>query len=348
MATQRHGVARPRLRRRRRAARRPQRHLPAQHGEPAASGARPLSPVRRRRHAPRRRVRQRLGDVPQPLHPHGRLRGRAGRRRPAVGRPGRAAEPVAARRVGRPHADEGRLVDRRRRARRSSPRRASTSAATCTPTTRRRSSSTAPCAGTDGSLPKGVSAHPKVDPATGELLFFNYSTTEPYLHFGVVDAANDVVHYTPIELPGPRLPHDMAFTENFAILNDCPLFWDPDLLAARRPRRALPPRPADPPRRASAPRQRATTSAGSRPLPRTSCTGSTPSRTATRSSSTASSSATRKRRSDPGRRHDARTGRRRTADVPVPRRHSARSGAVPLAPRSPHRRGEGGGPLRLR
>ena len=39
------------------------------------------------------------------------------------------------------------------------------------------------------------------------------------------------MHYTPIELPGPRLPHDMAFTENYAILNDCPLFWDPELLA---------------------------------------------------------------------------------------------------------------------
>ena len=84
----------------------------------------------------------------------------------------------------------------------------------------------------DGWFPReGVSAHPKVDPATGELLFFNYATTEPYLHYGVVDAANDVAHYTPIDLPGPRLPHDMAFTENFAILNDCPLFWDADLLA---------------------------------------------------------------------------------------------------------------------
>ena len=76
----------------------------------------------------------------------------------------------------------------------------------------------------------GVSAHPKVDPATGELLFFNYSTTAPYLNFGVVDEANTVVHYTPIELPGPRLPHDMTFTENYAILNDCPLFWDAELL----------------------------------------------------------------------------------------------------------------------
>jgi len=31
--------------------------------------------------------------------------------------------------------------------------------------------------------------------------------------------------------PAPRLPHDMAFTENYVILNDFPLFWDPDLLA---------------------------------------------------------------------------------------------------------------------
>ena len=84
----------------------------------------------------------------------------------------------------------------------------------------------------DGWFPaEGVSAHPKVDPLTGELLFFNYATTEPYLHYGVVDAADNVAHYVPIDLPGPRLPHDMAFTENFAILNDCPLFWDPDLLA---------------------------------------------------------------------------------------------------------------------
>jgi carotenoid cleavage dioxygenase-like enzyme len=76
----------------------------------------------------------------------------------------------------------------------------------------------------------GVSAHPKVDHKTGELLFFNYSKRAPYLHYGVVDEHNDLVHYADVPLPGPRLPHDMAFTENFAILNDFPLFWDPELL----------------------------------------------------------------------------------------------------------------------
>ncbi|ORW05389.1 carotenoid oxygenase family protein [Mycobacterium kyorinense] len=77
----------------------------------------------------------------------------------------------------------------------------------------------------------GVSAHPKVDARTGELLFFNYSKQPPYMHFGVVDANNDLVHYVDVPLPGPRLPHDMAFTENYVVLNDFPLFWEPELLA---------------------------------------------------------------------------------------------------------------------
>ncbi|WP_099022113.1 carotenoid oxygenase family protein [Mycolicibacterium palauense] len=78
----------------------------------------------------------------------------------------------------------------------------------------------------------GVSAHPKVDERTGELLFFNYSKQAPYMSFGVVDADDTLVHHTEVPLPGPRLPHDMAFTPNYVILNDFPLFWDPELLKA--------------------------------------------------------------------------------------------------------------------
>jgi len=76
----------------------------------------------------------------------------------------------------------------------------------------------------------GVSAHPKVDSKTGELLFFNYSKQAPYMHYGVVDENNELAHYVDVPLPGPRLPHDMAFTDNYVILNDFPLFWDPALL----------------------------------------------------------------------------------------------------------------------
>lgn len=77
---------------------------------------------------------------------------------------------------------------------------------------------------------EGISAHPKVDEATGELLFFNYSKHAPYLHLGEVGADNRLIRYTPVPLPGPRLPHDMAFTENYAVLNDLPVFWDAKLL----------------------------------------------------------------------------------------------------------------------
>jgi carotenoid cleavage dioxygenase len=96
-----------------------------------------------------------------------------------------------------------------------------------------------PCTGDDlgkedwhGGFPAdwGVSAHPKVDDRTGELMFFNYSKQSPYMRYGVVSDAGHVVHNVDVPLPGPRLPHDMAFTENYVILNDFPLFWDTGLL----------------------------------------------------------------------------------------------------------------------
>ncbi len=78
---------------------------------------------------------------------------------------------------------------------------------------------------------EGISAHPKVCPRTGELLFFSYSAQPPYASYGVLDARGRLLHHQPVPFPGPRLPHDMAFTERFAILNDLPLFWDAELLA---------------------------------------------------------------------------------------------------------------------
>ena len=82
-----------------------------------------------------------------------------------------------------------------------------------------------------GQIPDwGVSAHPKVDPVTGELLFFSYSKEAPYMRCGAVDKDGNLTHLADVHLPGPRLPHDMAFTDNYVILNDFPLFWDSELL----------------------------------------------------------------------------------------------------------------------
>lgn len=79
-----------------------------------------------------------------------------------------------------------------------------------------------------------MSAHPKVDEATGELLFFNYSTVAPYCHVGIADQQGTLSRAIPVALPGPRLPHDMAFTPRFAIIGDFPLFWDPARLPQKQ------------------------------------------------------------------------------------------------------------------
>ena len=75
-----------------------------------------------------------------------------------------------------------------------------------------------------------MSAHSRVDERTGEFLFFDYAVKPPYMTYGVLAADGSLRHFVPIDLPGPRLPHDMAFTERYSILMDLPLFWDPQLL----------------------------------------------------------------------------------------------------------------------
>ncbi|AFU00763.1 carotenoid oxygenase family protein [Nocardia brasiliensis] len=85
-----------------------------------------------------------------------------------------------------------------------------------------------------GTLPGEVSAHAKVDERTEEFVFFDYGIHAPYLRYGVADPSGLVTHYTGLELPGPRLPHDMAITENYSILMDLPLYNDPRAAAAGR------------------------------------------------------------------------------------------------------------------
>ena len=76
----------------------------------------------------------------------------------------------------------------------------------------------------------GISAHAKVDEATGELLFFNYTTEAPFMHYGVVSPDEKLVHYVDIPLSAPKLPHDMCFSENYSILSDLATQFDEKLL----------------------------------------------------------------------------------------------------------------------
>jgi len=79
-----------------------------------------------------------------------------------------------------------------------------------------------------------LSAHAKVDESTGELFFFDYGPQPPYLRYGVVGPSGAVTRLVDIDLPGPRLPHDMAITENYSILLDLPLVNDPAAFAVGR------------------------------------------------------------------------------------------------------------------
>lgn len=79
-------------------------------------------------------------------------------------------------------------------------------------------------------VPEGVASHYKVDQDTGEMIFFNFSEKPPYFNYGVVNKEDKLVHYVPIELPGPRWPHDIGMTKNYSIIHDLPYFFDPELL----------------------------------------------------------------------------------------------------------------------
>lgn len=81
----------------------------------------------------------------------------------------------------------------------------------------------------DGRLDHNLSAHSKVDPRTGELLFFNYQNEEPYFSYGVADKDGNLLFDIPIDVPGPRSPHDMGVTRNYSILHDLPYFQDEEI-----------------------------------------------------------------------------------------------------------------------
>ncbi len=85
-----------------------------------------------------------------------------------------------------------------------------------------------------GTLRCEVSAHAKVDERTGELCFFDYGMKPPYMRYGVVGPDGAIRHFVPIDLPGPRLPHDMAITERHSILMDLPLVNDKEAARAGR------------------------------------------------------------------------------------------------------------------
>lgn len=76
----------------------------------------------------------------------------------------------------------------------------------------------------NGQLTSPVTAHPKVDPVTGEMMFFGYSLVQPpYVKYSVVSAAGELLRTVQIDLPVGVMMHDFAITEHYTIFMDLPL-----------------------------------------------------------------------------------------------------------------------------
>jgi carotenoid cleavage dioxygenase-like enzyme len=97
----------------------------------------------------------------------------------------------------------------------------------------------------DGALPLGITAHPKVDPITGEMVVFRYDTEQPYLTWAVVDPNGSVLR-GPTEVKEVErgyMVHDFSVTEHHAVFilgpgvldleapmrGQSPLQWRPEL-----------------------------------------------------------------------------------------------------------------------
>lgn len=85
-----------------------------------------------------------------------------------------------------------------------------------------------------GKLRSPMTAHPKMDPVTGEMLFFGYDAFgPPWLRYHVVNAAGDLVRSEDIDIKGPSMVHDFAITERNVVFLDLPVVFDFDLVGKR-------------------------------------------------------------------------------------------------------------------
>ncbi len=84
-----------------------------------------------------------------------------------------------------------------------------------------------------GKLMGAMTAHPKLDPETGEMLFFGYAPFPPYLQYHVADRGGALTRSEVIDVEWPSMIHDFAITKDYVVFLLCP-----DRLQLRGARRA--------------------------------------------------------------------------------------------------------------
>ena len=85
-----------------------------------------------------------------------------------------------------------------------------------------------------GRLGTAMTAHPKICPVTGELHFFGYGFTPPFLTYHRADASGRLVQSEDIEVAGPSMMHDFAITGSRVVFMDLPVVFTPEELAEGR------------------------------------------------------------------------------------------------------------------
>ena len=87
-----------------------------------------------------------------------------------------------------------------------------------------------------GTLPGAFSAHPKLDPATGEIHAMTYAWAEwmDHVQYVVVGPDGRVSSTVDIPLPGMTMLHDISLTGRYAVVYDQPCTVDLDLAFAGR------------------------------------------------------------------------------------------------------------------
>jgi carotenoid cleavage dioxygenase-like enzyme len=80
-----------------------------------------------------------------------------------------------------------------------------------------------------GKVTGNVTAHPKIDPATGDMHFFGYNFTAPFLSYYVADATGVLVSAEGVEVGAASMIHDFAITDRDVIFWEFPILFDFDL-----------------------------------------------------------------------------------------------------------------------
>lgn len=77
-----------------------------------------------------------------------------------------------------------------------------------------------------GTLPNGYTAHPKVDPVTGDLHAIAYHWALPALQYVVIGPDATVRQVTDVEVPDGPMVHDCSITERWMVVYDLPVTFD--------------------------------------------------------------------------------------------------------------------------